>query len=52
MSHTDHPRPRRAWGTTAPQHADSAPRHQPRPAPRRTATRVAAVLRALREDHR
>lgn len=50
MSHTDHARPRRAWGATAPQHADRAPRTNPRPPLRRQRTRLAAVLRAIREE--
>lgn len=49
MSATDHARPRRAWGAAAPQHADRAPQHQPKPAARRTGTRRAVVLAALRE---
>lgn len=50
MSHTDHARPRQAWGRTAKQHADDVPRHRPRPAARRARTRLAAVRRALWED--
>lgn len=49
MSATDHARPRRAWGTTAQQHADRAPQHQPKPTARRTGTRRGVVLAALRE---
>ena len=52
MSHTDYSRPRRAWGYVVPEHADQAPRHQPRPALRRTRTRVEVVRHALREEGR
>lgn len=37
-----------AWGATAPEHADRAPRRHPRPAPRRTRTR-GVILAALKE---
>lgn len=50
MSHTDHARPRRAWGSRAPMHSDGAPRRHPRPTLRRTATRKAVVLAATREQ--
>lgn len=49
MARTDHSRTRRSWGAAAQQHADRAPRHQPRPAPRRTGTRRGVVALAVRE---
>lgn len=44
MSRTDHQRPAKH-----PEHADSAPRHQPRPVARRERTRLQAVLAAIRQ---
>jgi len=44
MSRTDHSRKAKR-----PEHADTAPRRQPRPNPRRSRTRLQALLAALKE---
>lgn len=48
MSKTDHRRPRKVKGYTVTA-AEAYGKRQPRPAPRRTGTRQAAVAAAVRE---
>jgi hypothetical protein len=45
MSHTDHQRARRQ----GVEHADRAPKHQPRPIWRRAKTKAGQIRRALKE---